>query len=641
MSDQVNLLNPSNYVQVNYIHQLQQTINAYSRVLIVLGEAVQNALDAVCDLPNGVTKGKIEVLLDLDSNKIIVKDNGKGFPEDVSLLFLGGTRKNGVKLKGKVGVGIKVTLFSSDIFSIRSRTEEKAWKLEVKEARNFASLSEISIPVSLPDDPQPLESNGTEITYVLPQREIDELINQIVGESLNEQNLSAGFGTVIENELFPSPIATLISSYFRRNTYVGDVLAQFNEQSNFPPEGIDIEVKIKSNNLQERFPEQIVNLFGSQPEQTFYINPTYLTVDETVDLIPRGRRKPTIFHDRLGPGGSALVRTDGFNTITLTQINEFEELLRDQRGNLPSSVEKFNQRLFPNINAIYIAIGRIPEFNKFLPGGSKRQLSCNGVITSHSIDFTSGRNQEYVRCIDLVVDLDADLNYGKTHITNSHLVKLVKEYINEVYSRTLQKATGTFVGKLVSHDDEDDQIYTGRVDLGIDELITRKTPNDENDVIALFFELAGKGLFNDYRFFGLSQSARYDGKGVIVRPADRGNSATILNPQDDSRLRNIEFKLFARDLVKDFDRNQKFASEVPIVIAWDMGTYESQQYGVYDIEDSNAYSASPQKVFPYTTKYIYDTRGIAEVQILLLKDIVEKIRNGTITFTMNTQETVQ
>lgn len=633
IQDNINLLNPSMYAQDNYIHQLEQTIQAYSRIFIVLGEALQNALDAVCDLPDSENKGKISVVLDFDENKVSVLDNGKGFPEDVSLLFLGGTKKNQHKLKGKVGVGIKVTIFSSEEFELKSKTEDKAWKLKIAGARNFSGLHELTIPKDLPEDESPLELQGTQIAYKLPAEEIDELIKQVVSESLNESNFETGFGEILKNNDYPTPIATLLASYFRRNTYVGDVLASMNRQENFPENGIDIEFKIKATNIQDRYSESIVKLFGGQIEQDFNIKPTYLTVDETVKWIPQGRMKPTIFNDKLGPGGTNLVKTDGFNTLTLTDDDDFINLLKDYKGNLPSSSDKYIEKLFPQLNAIYIAIGRIPSFNKFLPSGSSRLLSCNGVITSHSIDFTSGKNQEYVRCIDLIIDLDATLNYGKTHITNTHLVKLVKEYMNEVYSRTLQKATGTFVGKIVIQDDEDEQIYTGRKDIGIEELITRKVPNDENDVIALFFELAGKNLFNDYRFYGLSQSARYDGKGVIIRPADESNRENILDPQDDSRLKNIEFKMHANDLVKDFDRNQKFANEVTIVIAWDLGNYYTQQYAIYDIEESNAFKASPKKVYPYASKYIYDTRGATEVQILLLSEVIEKIRTGSLSIT--------
>lgn len=635
--EQIDLLNPSLVAKDNYIHQLDQTIKAYSKVLIVVGEALQNALDAVCDLPLGLNKGEINLTLDLDNNRVVVRDNGKGFPKDLSLLYLGGTRKSRKKLKGNVGVGIKVTLFSSEEFRLKSNLGEETWEIEIRDAYKFSTLSKLPIP-SLPDNGKnPLISQGTEISYTFPINNnkslIDEFIQEIVTECLNENNFNAGFGGIINNEQHVSPLASLLLSYLRRNSYVGDVLANFGRQENFPTEGISILFEIVCSNPEKKFSANIAQLFNGKKRQEFYLEPRYLTVDETVKWVPKGRKGPKIFNDKLGPGGLSLVKTDGFNTLWLCAQEEFESLLRNKDGNLPQSITKYREKLFPKINGIYIGIGRIPEFNKFLPTGSRRILSCNGIVTNHDIDFTSGQNQEYVRCIDLIIDLDAELNYGKSHITNAHLVKLVKDYINESYSRVLQKATGQFVGKMPKGpDDENEEIFTGRPDLGVDNLILTKEPQDENDVIALFFALSGKGLFSEYKVFGLSQKARYDGKAVIVRPYDEASKDLVLNPSDDTKLRNIEFKVHATELIRDFDRSQKYSLEIPLVIAWDLGNYVSSQYGIYDIEDSKAYESSPPKTFPFVTKYIYDTRGFTEVQVLLLSEVINQLKEGVLEF---------
>ena len=44
----LDLLNPSN-LRENYRHQLKQTISAYNPTQIVLGEALQNAIDAIVE----------------------------------------------------------------------------------------------------------------------------------------------------------------------------------------------------------------------------------------------------------------------------------------------------------------------------------------------------------------------------------------------------------------------------------------------------------------------------------------------------------------------------------------------------------------------------------------------------------------
>ena len=87
----------------------------------------------------------------------------------------------------------------------------------------------------------------------------------------------------------------------------------------------------------------------------------------------------------------------------------------------------------------------------------------------------------------------------------------------------------------------------------------------------------------------------------------------------------IEFKQKAAEIIRDFDRGQKNARDVDLVIAWEVGSYESRDFAIYDIDQSAAYQSSPKRVFPLVTKYIYDSRDATEVQILLLKDIVEEL----------------
>jgi hypothetical protein len=156
--------------------------------------------------------------------------------------------------------------------------------------------------------------------------------------------------------------------------------------------------------------------------------------------------------------------------------------------------------------------------------------------------------------------------------------------------------------------------------LGAD-FTTRKTPRDENDVIGLFFEMAGRGLFPNYRVFGLSQKDTYDCRAAIRRETE---SEKTLEPADDSKLRIVEFKIHAVDAIRDFERSQKFSREIDLLVAWDIGSYESKNYTVYDIDQSEAYKAG--LVFPGVSKYIYDSREGSEVQILVLEEIIARLK---------------
>jgi len=626
----IDLLTPANadsYKQ-NYMHQMRQTIDAYLKSMIVLGEGLQNAIDAVCDHDLDAS-GKISVVVDFDNEEINIADNGKGFPKDASLLYLGGTGKLGKKLKGKVGVGIKVSMFSSSYFCIKSKTVNESWKLEIEDAYNFENLQTICIPDPLPTDPSPLEEHGTLITYrfpQLPQQEgnqtlLDVFVHEIIGTTGDP--FLRTVKALHPSLSFPSPFAALLSSFLRRFSYLGDALQSIGKQEIYPKQGIEIKFTIRCLDPVGRFGDDIGSLFGMEQRQSFMVEPSYLQVSDTLQWVPKGKKRPMTFQEKLGPGGKSLEITSGFNCLRFTSEDGYESLLLNARGSLPGNIDFYKRKLFPKINGITLAIGRIPDFENYLPGGSRRVISCNGIVTSHDIDLTRGRNQQYVRCFDLVIDLDGDLNYGKTQLTNSHLVKWTRDYINLVYVNVLQNATGKWVGRLPYHEDEPDRFFS-RDELGLPDFAVRRIPQDENDVIALFFEALGKNKIKGYRIFGLSQKDRYDCRAAIQR---EGDNESILEPEREDQLKVVEFKLKARDIIRDFDQSNKFPREVHLVIAWEEGSYESKYYEIYDIHQSEAYEASPKKVFPEVTHYIHDAKQGTEVQVLLLQEFATKIQS--------------
>lgn len=627
--DKIDLLSPGASFRENYSYQLQQTIDAYSISKIVIGEAIQNAIDAVCETDK--REGYININIDFDTSQIIVEDNGKGFPKQFSLLYLGGGTKSDKKLKGKVGVGIKVTLFCSNFFSIRSQLGNNSWKIDIENACNFKELLQLEIPTDFPNDPHPLENSGTQITYRFPKEKdfLKEFIHEVIDTTL-PKGLDKEFGKTIKNfnTGFPSPIATLLAVFLQRYSYIGDTLASINKQDRFPSNGIKIRFNFKANDLKKYFDPEIANLFGTESEQTFEIYPKYFTIEDSLSWIPKGKMKPSIFQDKLGRGGSNLERTDGFNILTFDSDEGYESLITNKKGELPSSVATYRRYLFEKINAIHLIIGKIPDFELYTPGGSQRLISCNGIVTDHSIELTRGRNQAYVRCFEIFVDVDAQLNYGKTHLTNTKLVKWIREYINDAYVRVIQPAANEWVGRVSDSIEEEDQdTFLDKKDLNLPQYITKKVPRDENDVIGLFFEMAGKGLFSDYRIFGLSQKNKYDCRATIKREKD---DDSILNPNDSRDLRVIEFKVEASEVIRDFERKNKFPREIDLVIAWNEGKYESKYYKIYDIDQSKAYNASPKRLFPNANKFIYDTKDRTEIQVILLSEFLNSYLNEQI-----------
>jgi len=617
MANMIDLLRPPQLPDL-YIHQLKQTIQAYSPAQIVIGEALQNAVDAIVESGGG--SHHVELDINFNDRTIRVRDDGIGFPNDISLLFLGGTRKRGggKKLFGLVGVGIKVVLFKSESFTIRSRTADGAYKLRIDEAYRFSDGMEwkIEVPASLPIDEAPLESIGTEVVYRFPQKTLEEPIDMFLQDLIDRclpRGVNEDFGKTLEyavkQKVFPTRFAALLASFLRRFTYGGDILNRLGGKTELKDTKIHVRVSCSDPSGQLGNIMGIAELFDGKATFDFDLEPTYLLVEDVVNWVPT-HAKPGLFQEPLGRGGRDLSRTfKGFDILLYAGQTDYEKLITNEKGELPDNIGEYREKLFPRINGIILTIGRIPHLEEFLPGGSRRVLSANGVVTSHDLDLTRGRNQEYVRCFDLAIDLDATLNYGKTQITDLHLVNRARRFINDAYATVIQRAVGNWVGRIALDEDVVPDVFLARPNLGLPGYVLQKTPTDENDVIALFFELAGHGYFPDYRLFGLSQKDKYDARALIKRS---GEASIPPVPSDERHLLVVEFKVIAASIVQDLDRGEKDAKDMHLLIAWEEGQSPLPRFGFADIAHSKYY---PKRTFARVQRYLEDTRSGAQVQV--------------------------
>ena len=139
-NSQIDLLRPNSAID-NYRNQIRHTIDAYSVPHVVVGEALQNALDAiaVATIDHGLRAGEISIDINFDTNTVSVSDNGVGFPNKSELLILGGSGKqrSSKTVAGMVGVGIKVVLHCAEHFAIRAKSKTEAWAVELSGAHRF------------------------------------------------------------------------------------------------------------------------------------------------------------------------------------------------------------------------------------------------------------------------------------------------------------------------------------------------------------------------------------------------------------------------------------------------------------------------------------------------------------------------
>lgn len=219
----------------------------------------------------------------------------------------------------------------------------------------------------------------------------------------------------------------------------------------------------------------------------------------------------------------------------------------------------------------------------------------------------------------MVVDVNAELNYGKSQLKNNRLVGLVRRFVNDCYRHTLQHGIGSWVGRIEDNDQEFDA-FLSRHDLGLPGFVILKEPRDENDVIALFFELTARSVLQGYRILGLSQRDQYDGRGLSRRQADNTDRPM---PADDRQLDVVEFKVTAATIIPEFERSVKNAHDIHLLVVWEEGQTDSNRFAFADIHHSKHY---PDKIFDGVGRYLVDTVSGAEVQVLLLKKVVERAK---------------
>ena len=198
-------------------------------------------------------EGRISVHINFDAEEVTVCDNGAGFPNQPRLLFLGGGCKGQAKQRGRVGVGIKVTLFSSKTFVIQSRTDSEQWRIDIADAYKFEKLPSLRVPATFPADPSPLSSCGTSVKYTFPDdlppadRMLTHFLTEVVAVSL-PKGFKTGFAKHIAagTHKYPSQIAAILACYLRRYSYLADVLntMQDGKKTTFPPKGIEVSLRL-------------------------------------------------------------------------------------------------------------------------------------------------------------------------------------------------------------------------------------------------------------------------------------------------------------------------------------------------------------------------------------------------------------
>lgn len=596
---------------------MQRTVEAYPIEWIIVHEALQNARDAIQAGP--LDEGNIEIILDLDSNIITVKDDGKGFPHNITLLGIGGTDKeiDDWTIQGKQGVGLKALLLSTNTFNIESIVDGKKWEISCVGACNFSTGGQAEI---IEKDPIDVDApNGTIVSYGFNDDRILHFLNTLYSYSKKVSFYHA------ENPIDKFNLA--IEWYFRRKTYAGDV----NRIQNFPViKKMNIKIIVKvGEEIPVFFVPELNAIFTASPTIEISFENKHWDIQESLDRMIPHIPKPSIINLDIPQSG----RFTGLNP-TMIWVKTFKDeegylTLLNNPGNVPPQDPTKYEGFFDRINGISIYVGQLTRMRNLLLEDPSQFVVANGVPSSHIIPLPSrGGSANYNRTVHFIINVNANLNYGKQNITDTYLLHMIHEFYTDAYRGTLKNISKAIVG--IEVDDEGAGGYADfleegekdvliRADIGLPYLSIKKVPHDENTVIALFYELIGLDKIRGFDTYSISSFARYDAKVMI----QTSQMKEIPIPKEDKHIPNVEFKQKISALISDFEDDRKIAKDIHLVIAWE-NDYEdtNPNYQIVNIE----YTPDHDKVFPNVTQSIREKNTGWHIQMLILHELVDKLK---------------
>ena len=206
---------------------------------------------------------------------------------------------------------------------------------------------------------------------------------------------------------------------------------------------------------------------------------------------------------------------------------------------------------------------------------------------------------------------------------------MVADYFSDAVRATLRNVAISLVGSnysTTSADDLEDTSGTetdvlSRPALAGGHLYFKRVPRDENALIAIFFQLVGRGILTGYHFYSMSQSARYDGRASMKL----SYQTDVPMPDVDNDLRNVEFKLDVNDLIDDFENEIKIPAELQLLVVWDDTLKASiTDYQVLDI----GYTDDVDRAITGVDKVLNCKRQNRMIQMLVMQDLVNKLDLG-------------
>jgi hypothetical protein len=618
-------------------HSVEKTVETYPNEWIVIHEALQNALDAI--QRSGKSEGSIKIDLDLDKERVTIEDNGEGFPCDTNLFGFGASNKDPAdhKLGGEIGVGLKTIIACTKDFELWATCIHEGtgalrkWHCVIKDGYEY--LRELKEDIDLnyddPVDASKEEPTGTKITYSFPEdqkRIFGFLMEQIYYGYFSPKRIHDDLAKDVKDKF-----KLAMEHYFRTTGYAANVNNLLSVNSTVPVK-VTINIYCGTKSLSQ-LPLEFREVLKINPLSITFKN-TYWDAEEAVNRSSKPRPFPIGYPTKTPfPGEGGFIGTYSGHYIYVQKFNDWNEIqkmLKNPKMRYPTDASYFKTYFEKYVDGIYLVIGSREILRKFLLDFPRsRFIAASGIPSAHDIQTpTDVGGLGFINNLCFIINVKQKLTYGKQTIKNPWLLKRVHEFFRDAFRSTLIHSAECISGNVPEAPPPPPLSPTeviSRSDLLLPQSQIKKIPQEEVELIALFFELIGRGCIVDYETWALFRIGLYDGKMVIRYEGTSGNV-----PHSDRDLSNVEFKVLLGDLIDDFDAGRKIATDLNLIIIWEDDFDSSYPKGHinYEIIPAENSTILKEHGLHHVNKCLRDRRTGMEIPILEIKQVVEDLRNA-------------
>ncbi len=642
---------------------LRNTIETYPPEWRLIQEPLQNAIDSFINI-DGTTidmKGEeptVVIELDIGDNRVNVIDNGKGVPlsQCCDFIHLGSGSKGAINedeikklLKGSQGVGIKASVFTSEFFNIETICDGERWSMTLNDFYNYSDPT-FKEKMSLPKSEKVGQNSGTKISLRLHDYSVwDFIYDRIMDffktvEIDNEKidvngKIDIGDGRPIDS-IDPMKI---LMRYFKKDSYAGCVTRSIDSDT-LPK--VKFILKVIPDPSEQKGNDYHIS--GIKPFQSnkLYVQENkvgYLDYREIIEQLP-SRQRPKIVTDYkaiMESGNKFNEPAVFYQILTKSDVKSMVGQLRKRRKGDPQDVtkplilvpdtvkEQKYKTVLGKINGGILFIASRPFLKNPLAHKSSICLSVNGLPTDIILDV-SGAELGYLPSTHLVLDVSETLGYGKRNLHPKS--KGSYNNLGKDLWRNLHKLAKLIVTEEESFDPTIDGFMFDKTaefikiekknsaQLKKFHMITGRStqPETEEDVIATYFHMVGRGYLTSHNWIRLNDRTVYDG---ILIP---GQIKT--EEMNETKIFTVEFKYKLQDLCEsDEERRQRF-EDIQLAIVWRMGSNEDlpADYNYVTMEQDIGYSHYLPDV-NYRVKHARHS-----IQVICLEDIVTQLMSENI-----------